>query len=550
MSTNTKTEQQRQTAVVYARVSSEEQVQGYSIQAQLQACRDWAVKNEYVVAKEYLEEGHSAFRNLEKREALKELLADTVSKQREFDLIIVHKLDRLFRDTLESATARAILKKEKVRLISVTEPMVGSDTPENFLMEHLIVGMNEFYSRNLSREIMKGLKQRAASGHLVFRPPYGYKQEIVERQQSHKRTRTISRAVADENTAPVVQRVFSLYDQGLGYKSIAMKLNEEGFRTNKGQRFRVMFISRMLRNRAYIGILDYNLYQGRGSREPIEIPGFYPPIINQELFRRVQEKLKGEKDNFQNAFAHRTEYLLSRLVVCDSCGHHYLGTAAKSGKHHYYSCSTYLRRGRKACGAPLLNKDKFEHAVLEQIQAQILSPENVRRYITLLMEGAQKAPPEVSAEETAVELAVKTVEGKIRRWEETLENGLLSLEECAGRIKELRGQREELLSRKAALQKQSRGRAKVLPIPTPLMDGYIRELQLRLRQKKVGYKKEFLREILKEVRVRGRQVRLTYKLPMTVRTPLSEDKNKNPQKEEFFTLYQMVEPMGVEPTTS
>ena len=82
------------------------------------------------------------------------------------------------------------------------------------------------------------------------------------------------------------------------------------------------------------------------------------------------------------------------------------------------------------------------------------------------------------------------------------------------------------------------------------MDGYIRELQLRLRQKKVGYKKEFLREILKEVRVRGRQVRLTYKLPMTVRTPLSEDKNKNRQKEEFFTLYQMVEPMGVEPTAS
>jgi DNA invertase Pin-like site-specific DNA recombinase len=43
--------------------------------------------------------------------------------------------------------------------------MVGSDTPENFLMEHLIVGMAEFYSRNLSREIMKGLKQRALQGH-------------------------------------------------------------------------------------------------------------------------------------------------------------------------------------------------------------------------------------------------------------------------------------------------------------------------------------------------------------------------------------------------
>src|SRR5262249_45123287 len=170
-STTMNTPKRPQSAVIYARVSSEEQVQGYSIRAQLRACGEWAEKHGYKVAKEYLEEGQSAFRNLEKREALKELLADTVSKQRPFDLIIVHKLDRLFRDTLESSTARAILKREKVRLISVTEPMVGSDTPEDFFMEHLLVGMAEFYSRNLSREIMKGLKQRAQQGHLVFRPP-------------------------------------------------------------------------------------------------------------------------------------------------------------------------------------------------------------------------------------------------------------------------------------------------------------------------------------------------------------------------------------------
>jgi site-specific DNA recombinase len=130
--------------------------------------------------------------------------------------------------------------------------------------------------------------------------------------------------------------VFELYDQGLGYKSIAMKLNGEGFRTNQGRLFRVMFICRVLRNRAYIGILDYNLFRGRGSREPIEILGFYPAIIDLDLFSRVQQRLDEERKSFQNAFAHRTEYLLSRLVVCDFCGHHYVGTAAKSGKHHYY----------------------------------------------------------------------------------------------------------------------------------------------------------------------------------------------------------------------
>src|SRR5687767_7765554 len=94
------------TAVIYGRVSSEDQVQGFSLKAQLGACREWAEKNGFKVVRDYVEEGHSAFRNLDKREAFKELLSDAASKEHPFDIIIVHKLDRLFRDSLESSTTR------------------------------------------------------------------------------------------------------------------------------------------------------------------------------------------------------------------------------------------------------------------------------------------------------------------------------------------------------------------------------------------------------------------------------------------------------------
>ena len=127
----------------------------------------------------------------------------------------------------------------------------------------------------------------------------------------------------------------------------------------------------------------------------------------------------------------------------------------------------------------------------------------------MILEQAQQLKPEQSAEEKALELTMEAVEAKIRRWEETLENGLLSLEECASRIKELRRQREDLLNRKIHLQKKARAQTKISPIPTRLMDEYIRAMQIRLRAKKIGYKKEFLREILQEVRVRGNDVRLT-----------------------------------------
>jgi len=125
MNTNTAKQQQQKTAVIYARVSSEEQVQGYSIQAQLRACREWAEKHGYTVAKEFLDEGYSASRNLDKRESFKEMLGDSASKSHLFDIIIVHKLDRFSRDSLESFTSKAILKRHKVRLISVQEPVVG-----------------------------------------------------------------------------------------------------------------------------------------------------------------------------------------------------------------------------------------------------------------------------------------------------------------------------------------------------------------------------------------------------------------------------------------
>jgi hypothetical protein len=71
------------------------------------------------------------------------------------------------------------------------------------------------------------------------------------------------------------------------------------------------------------------------------------------------------------------------------------------------------------------------------------------------------------------------------------------------------------------------------------MNDYIRKMQLRLEEKEIEYKKEFLKEVLKEVRVRGTEVRLTYRLPTTVRTPPSE--GIGPRTGEFFTLYQMVE---------
>jgi site-specific DNA recombinase len=120
------TTKQQQTAVIYARARASSRKQAQAIQAQLRACREWAKKNGYTVAKEYVDRGKSTIHSLEKREALKELLNDTVNKQRSFNLVIVHGFDRLFRDIPKLEMFRAILGRQHVELISVTDAMVGS----------------------------------------------------------------------------------------------------------------------------------------------------------------------------------------------------------------------------------------------------------------------------------------------------------------------------------------------------------------------------------------------------------------------------------------
>ena len=169
----------------------------------------------------------------------------------------------------------------------------------------------------------------------------------------------------------------------------------------------------------------------------------------------------------------------------------------------------------------------------------------MRLYINLVLEQAGKSSQhESSAEEKAVSFAIEDADTRLRRWEEALERGLLSLDEAAQRIKELRLERAALLKRKTVLEQKSRSVGKLLPIPTALMASYIREMQERLRAKKLGYKKEFLREIIKEVRVRGSEITLTYKIP------LSPKERIDTGREEFFTLSKMVVAVGLEPTTS
>ena len=157
-------------AVAYCRYSSNNQREE-SIDAQLRAIREYAKANHIVILKEYVDSAISATGSADRKQ-FNQMLLD--SKKREFTNVIVHKLDRFCRNQDDAYGYKLELKKNGVRVISVLERI--DNTPEGKLLEGILDTLAGFYSKNLARETMKGMKENAykcmCNGGI---PPYGYK---------------------------------------------------------------------------------------------------------------------------------------------------------------------------------------------------------------------------------------------------------------------------------------------------------------------------------------------------------------------------------------
>ena len=155
-------------AVAYARYSSDGQ-RDESIDAQVRAITSFAEREGYALIQVYADRGISGTSS--DRPEFQQMIED--AQNSDFQVVIVHKLDRFARNRADSAIYRNVLEKQGVRLISVLENFDNS--PESIILQSVIEGYNEYYSRNLAREVMKGLKENALAAKFNGGlPPLGY----------------------------------------------------------------------------------------------------------------------------------------------------------------------------------------------------------------------------------------------------------------------------------------------------------------------------------------------------------------------------------------
>lgn len=302
-------------AVAYCRYSSEKQNDGFSIEAQKRAITEFAKTNNYKIIEFYVDEAKSGT-SMEHRDNFKKLLED--SKKHLFSAVIVHKFDRFARSRIDSAIAKNELKKQGVKVISVLENL--NDSPESVILESVIEGMNEYYSKNLSRETKKGMKEAARKGLSLGPLSFGY---------TKNENREI---IINESEAKVVRNVFTRFLANEPMISILNSLNNDPLIASlRKKKYTYHFINYMLKNRVYIG--------ERAFKDEV-IENAYPIIIDRDTFNEVQLKMEQNLHRVQvnpsPSSNKKSTYPMSGLLF-DSSNNVFVGfSSIKKGKKHYY----------------------------------------------------------------------------------------------------------------------------------------------------------------------------------------------------------------------
>lgn len=337
-------------AVIYARYSSHNQTE-QSIEGQLHDNYAWAEQQGITVIAEYIDRALTGTKD--DRPDFQRMIADAAKKQ--FEMVIVWKLDRFARNRYDSAIYKAKLKKYGVRVVSVKENI--TDSPEGIILEGLLESMAEYYSANLSQNVKRGIRESLAKGHFVGgHVPMGYKRQDFK-------------LVVDDKTAPIVRFVFEQYAAGVSKTEIVNELNERGYRQKNGTPFTVKCFRRMLTNTVYIG--RYVCKHG-------EIDCVSAPLVDEDTFQKVQEQIKRNARTPASNKA-KVDYLLHGKCFCGQCGAPMIGECgrSKTGRiYYYYSCAAKKNRHTE-CKKKNEKKDFIEWYVVEQTVEYVLTPSRI-----------------------------------------------------------------------------------------------------------------------------------------------------------------------------
>lgn len=416
---------------LYARFSSDNQ-RSESIDAQVRAMKQFCSNQKWQVVATYIDEARSA--TTDNRPQFQQMIAD--SSKGEFEIVLVHKLDRFSRDRYDSAIYKKKLKKNNVKLCSVLERI--DDSPESIMMESVLEGMAEYYSKNLARETMKGMYETAVqTKHCGGCAPLGY--DVGEDGKLKINT----------HEAEAVKIIFEMYSDGYGYSDIISRLNEKGYHPKRGGLFKKNSLQSILNNEKYTGVYVFNKERKHGGNKTgydvVRVDGGCPQIITKSLFDKVQ-RTKTRKVRNQGRYHSKEFYLLTGKLVCGICGKSLIGNVRYSGRNKTrlatYRCQTH----RIECRNKELNKDYLDAYVVVMLGQKLLNISSMKKYVNKVNRYITDYNKDYSDNHSEVMSQYNTVNENLNNITSAIEQGVIN-ESIIKRAEELETRKKELESR-------------------------------------------------------------------------------------------------------
>lgn len=349
----------RRYVFAYLRLSREEALHGESnsIKTQRQMISDFCQQRGFILVNVFSDDGWSGG-NFD-RPGFKAMLTEL--EKGKANTVITKDLSRLGRDMREASYyAEQYFPENGIRYLTLAD---NFDTEQDNIMAPFQFAMNEVYLRDGSKKVKDALRSKRENGQYCACPPYGYRKPERDR----------SRLIPDENTAPIVQRMFEMAAAGQSSRAIALCLNTEGI--IPPLKYRVLYrdefsdrgaarmsdlwnyttVKRILKNPVYLGhtLLGKSKKVSLKSKKKIPIPkedwmvteNTHEPLVSETIFQRAQENIgKGSRD--YRAYSHVRKSIFGGVAVCARCGYSLCsaGTVYKGEREKYWFLSCTHQR--------------------------------------------------------------------------------------------------------------------------------------------------------------------------------------------------------------
>lgn len=426
----------------YCRVSTDKEDQLNSLETQKEFFLEYTKRTGDNLIKLYADEGISGTK-IKNRKEFQRMLAD--AEKGLFDMVVVKDISRFARNTVDLLQSVRKLKALGIETQFLTANMTSMGNSEFVLTIFGALAQEE--SANTSKRIKFGKKMNAEKGR-VPNIVYGYDKTIGD----------YFNLSINEEEAKVICQMYKWYtEEGFGGAKIANMLNERGIKTKRGNNWSQNSVCRILTNEIYTGkiingkeeVSDFLTGQ-RKEREKSEWLVTLRPelrIIDDEIFDRAQEILKGRHDSFKMTHERQSnKHLFSTLIKCKDCGWSFRRTV-RQYKNTYirWVCSGHNGRGADSCpNAITVDEEELIQVLQEYFQDVLSKKKKVIDYVIKEFQRVYKAKDENVEYEKELTAELNRLRRSREKYMDMYTDDLISREELNEKIGGMRKEIDRL----------------------------------------------------------------------------------------------------------